>query len=156
MTSLTIVPMTPDDLSAVMAIETVSFTVPWTEEDFRAMLAQPQTVMLCAKNAEGTICGYVGYMGVMETGDILNVAVHPDFRRQNIGRLLMQAAHSDAAERGVEDMLLEVRESNLSAIALYQSLGFYEAGRRRRFYRNPSEDALVMLLDVEMSEKNIE
>lgn len=148
MTSLTIVPMTPDDLSAVMAIETVSFTVPWTEEDFRAMLAQPQTVMLCAKNAEGTICGYVGYMGVMETGDILNVAVHPDFRRQNIGRLLMQAAHSDAAERGVEDMLLEVRESNRAARNLYTALGYEEIAVRRNYYRKPLENAVIMRLHL--------
>ena len=70
--------------------------------------------------------------------------------------MLTEALCREARERALEQISLEVRESNLSAIALYQSLGFYEAGRRRRFYRNPSEDALVMLLDVEMREKNIE
>jgi len=137
-------PMTEADLAEVMAIEETSFSLPWTEEDFRAMLALPRNVVLIARTGEGVLCGYVCYMSVMEIGDIMNVAVHPDYRRQSIGRQLMQTAHRDASGHGVETMMLEVRESNLPARRLYAELGYEEISVRKNYYRKPLENAVIM------------
>ena len=149
-----IIQMAERHLVDVAELERLCFGEPWSVDALRLLLGDMALGYVC--EIDGRAVAYAGMMLVPGEGQVTNVAVHPDFRRRGMGRMLTEALCREARERALEQISLEVRESNLSAIALYQSLGFYEAGRRRRFYRNPSEDALVMLLDVEMSEKNIE
>ena len=90
------------------------------------------------------VLGYVGSQTVLDETDMMNVAVHPDHRRRGIARQLIDALIQALKERGSHSLTLEVRSSNAPAICLYNQLGFEEAGRRRNYYRNPKEDALIL------------
>ena len=79
-----------------------------------------------------------------ESCDISNIAVLPEYRRQGIGRFLLEGACDIAEKCGAESVSLEVRPSNVGALALYKSVGFEEVGLRKGFYRNPSEDGLIL------------
>ena len=146
--------MTKRHLADVAELERLCFGEPWSAEALCLLLGDMAIGFVC--EIDGRAVAYAGMMLVPGEGQVTNVAVHPDFRRRGMGRMLTEALCSEAKARALEQISLEVRESNASAISLYQSLGFYEAGRRRRFYCNPSEDALVMLRDVEEREENIE
>lgn len=90
------------------------------------------------------IIGYFLGQCVLDEMEILRIAVSPNYRRMGYGRLLLNAAHQKAIERGIVHCYLEVRESNNSAISLYKSFDFLQYGRRSRFYRQPDEDAILM------------
>ena len=94
------------------------------------------------------VLAYGGMLWAPDEGQITNIAVASDARRQGLGRAVLIALIQEARERNCELISLEVRESNTAAIALYESAGFLIAGRRKRFYRAPVEDALVMLLHL--------
>ena len=88
--------------------------------------------------------GYVGSQSSIDEADIMNVAVHPDFRRRGVAEALIIRLVSDLKERGIHALLLEVRVSNTPAITLYEKLGFSQVGRRKNYYHNPKEDALIL------------
>jgi [ribosomal protein S18]-alanine N-acetyltransferase len=98
--------------------------------------------------AAGTIAGYVVALDAADEGEILNLAVAPTARRHGLGRALVQQTVAVLSARGVEEVYLEVRESNGPARALYAAHGFKEVGRRRQYYRRPVEDAIVLRLDA--------
>ena len=75
---------------------------------------------------------------------MMNIATHPDYRRKGIGTALINALVDRLAKQGSHSLMLEVRTSNNSAISVYQKLGFFEVGRRKNYYRNPKEDALIL------------
>lgn len=129
------------DVAAIAAIERASFPDPWSEESFRSMLAHCSFV---AVDAAGVIVGYVFAVRVEDAGEILNVAVSPVHRQRGIGRRLVEHALDVLSQHGVAQVFLEVRESNAAARVLYEALGFESIGRRRRYYRRPLEDALVL------------
>lgn len=135
--------MTAAHVSSVAALEAVCFSDPWSENSVASELNNPLSLWVVAIKDE-TVVGYVGSQTVMGETDMMNVAVHPDHRRQGIARLLIE----DLAEKlkGLDShcLTLEVRVSNEPAIALYAELGFSEVGRRRNYYRNPKEDALIL------------
>ena len=91
-----------------------------------------------------TIAGYVVAWYVVDEGEVANLAVAPGARRQGIGSALLDAAVRESIQRGVSDLYLEVRESNLSARRLYATRGFEEVSRRKGYYRSPVEDALIL------------
>lgn len=91
---------------------------------------------------------YGGIICVLDEGQILNIATHPSHRRQGYGRKIMKTIIENAKEKGIAFITLEVRESNLSAISLYESLGFFNVGRLRGYYDSPKEDALILRLDL--------
>ena len=91
-----------------------------------------------------TVLGYVGSQTVLDSTDILNVAVSPDHQGCGIGRALLTELEQRLRQQGVTEVLLEVRPSNAPAIALYTSLGFIQVGRRPNYYLNPREDALIL------------
>jgi ribosomal-protein-alanine N-acetyltransferase len=138
----------PGDIAAVAEIERASFSDPWSEESFRSMLGNPQTLFLVARDAERVVVGYTAGVGVREDGEILNVAVAPGARRQGVGALLLDAAIAELSNRRVTRLYLEVRESNAAAIALYRSRGFRQVTSRRNYYRRPVENALVLTLEI--------
>lgn len=135
--------MTAEDIPAVYEIERQSFSLPWSEKSFRESLDLPHAIFLVAED-ETQILGYCGMYQVFHEGDITNIAVLPQYRGMGIGGSLLEAVIACAAERGIVDITLEVRESNIQAIHLYSRFGFENVGIRKNFYEKPREHAIVM------------
>jgi ribosomal-protein-alanine N-acetyltransferase len=141
-----IIRMSREHLSAVAEIEQISFSDPWSVESLELMLGE-QAMGLVALE-DGRLLGYVGMMCVLDEGQIINVATHPDARRRGVGRALMIAIEQSAKERGIVFLSLEVRESNAAARSLYSSLGWVECGIRKNFYSKPTENACIMTKSI--------
>ena len=141
-----IIRMSREHLSAVAEIEQISFSDPWSVESLELMLTEQASALVALE--DGRVLGYVGMMCVLDEGQIINVAVHPDARRRGVGRSLMEAAQTYAKERGIVFLSLEVRESNIAARSLYSSLGWEEQGIRKGFYSHPVENACVMTKSI--------
>jgi ribosomal-protein-alanine N-acetyltransferase len=131
-----------------VAIERRCFSDPWSETSFRDALDSPWSFGLVANSEQG-IAGYLIAREVAGTGEVLNLAVTPEFRRRGVARVLLRAGLKYFRKRRVEEVFLEVRESNRSAQSLYLSSGFRPVGQRAAYYRNPKEDALVLWLALE-------
>ena len=143
---MTIEKMSREHLSEVASIEEMSFSLPWSLESLELMLTDQASALVALE--DGRVLGYVGMMCVLDEGQIINVAVHPDARRRGVGRRLMEAAQTYAKERGIVFLSLEVRESNIAARSLYSSLGWEEQGIRKGFYSHPVENACVMTKSI--------
>ena len=141
-----IIRMSREHLLAVAEIEQISFSDPWSVESLELMLGE-QAMGLVALE-DGRLLGYVGMMCVLDEGQIINVATHPDSRRRGAGRALMIAIEQSAKERGIVFLSLEVRESNAAARSLYSSLGWVECGIRKNFYSKPTENACIMTKSI--------
>ena len=135
--------MTIDHVPAVAALEELCFSDPWSENSVSGELDNPLSVWLVAIE-EDALIGYIGSQTVMGETDMMNVAVHPNQRRRGVARKLIEALVQVVRNRESYCLTLEVRASNVPAIALYTDLGFMEVGRRRNYYRNPKEDALIL------------
>lgn len=135
--------MEEKDLDEVMQIEQSSFSVPWTRQDFKQSIEKPTAIyMVAVENLQ--IKGYCGLWGVVDEGQINNVAVSQQERGQNIGTRLLEALFEEGNQAGLNAYTLEVRVGNVPAIALYKKVGFEEAGIRKNYYTSPREDALIM------------
>jgi ribosomal-protein-alanine N-acetyltransferase len=146
----TIRPGLEDDISAVAAIEQDSFADPWSEMSFKELLTWRSAIFLVATRPDSEIIfGYVIGHAVADQAEILNLAVVASARRHGLGGALLDAAIEAVGERGAPEIFLDVRESNKPALGLYRSRRFAEVGRRKRYYRNPAEDALVLRRAVE-------
>ena len=139
--------MTAADLDEVMAIERASFLYPWSSRFFLQEL-QVQCARSILAEHDGRIVGYILFWLLPGAIDIHNVAVHAGFRRQGIARLLLARVISEARERCLDRVTLEVRRSNIPAQRLYESLGFIMTGIRRGYYSDDGEDALAMALEL--------
>ena len=137
------VPMREAHVAAVAEIEKLCFSDPWSENSVRYELTNPLSFWLVALEGD-RVAGYVGSQTVLDEADMMNIAVHPDFRRRGVAQSLVKALVADLKERNVHCLTLEVRTSNDPAICLYQKLGFAQVGRRPNYYRNPREDALIL------------
>ncbi len=140
---MTVREMNLDDLEQVMVIEKENFSEPWTETGFFSFLIRQDTLFLVAEES-GEIAGYCGLVMAPDEGDVTNVSVAKNRRRQGIGAMLVRELIRRAGENGVTKLYLEVRESNQAAIALYESLGFKKDGVRRDYYEEPRENAALM------------
>lgn len=150
MNSMQIVPFAQAHIREIAAIERACFTDPWTENGLQEELDNSCARFLTAVDENGAVAGYIGCHTVLDEGYITNVAVSPEYRRQGIGRQLVQAL----LER-VHDLAfvtLEVRVSNEAAIRLYQGCGFQPVGTRKKFYRHPEEDALLMTATLQATQ----
>lgn len=137
--------MSPSDLQEIMRIEKTSFAYPWSSRFFLQELSVPCSRSLLAVTNSTTI-GYIIYWFLATEIDIHNFAVDPAYRRQGIGRFLLQAVIDEAKNHGLSRVTLEVRKSNEPAQRLYQSVGFTIEGVRRGYYSDDGEDALAMAL----------
>ncbi len=134
-----------EDLEAVLEIEEASFPTPWSRNSFLYELTENQrAIYLVAKNEFNKVVGYIGMWVVFDEGHITNLAAHPLYRRQGVGRILLNELVAVARRNGVQYLTLEVRRSNLSAQDLYQKIGFVHMGVRRKYYLDNREDALIM------------
>lgn len=136
--------MQAEDADEVAAIESRTFSQPWSKQGFLDSLALEHAVFLVAEE-DNRVLGYIGMYVSLDEGEITNVAVDSDARCRGIGAMLVEAMKKEARLRGVTQIVLEVRVSNESAIRLYERNGFVNQGIRKGFYDMPKEDAYIML-----------
>lgn len=135
------------DIPHIAELELECFSAPWSENALLETMKQENSVFLVAE-CDGEVLGYVGSYHAAGEGYITNIAVSADMRRKGVGRTLICALKEKAKEYAFSFLTLEVRVGNLPAIALYESLGFENLGRRPRFYSNPVEDAYIMTWNI--------
>ncbi len=166
-----VLPMTEDDLDAVMAIEEMAFSLPWSARAYRyelkendaahlfvvrprpssALSSAPVRLLGRLRHRLGRVpihrmplLGYACLWMVVDEAHISTIAVHPEWRRRGIGSLLLDTLLRHAQDQEAQVVTLEVRVSNTAAQALYATWGFQAVGRRRRYYSDTGEDALIM------------
>lgn len=151
MPSWSLEPLAPADLDEVLAIERLSFSTPWSRGAFLYEMRQnPAARCWVARGAPPgpAVLAYLCLWEIPPEIHITNVAVHPELRRQGIARALLAAILEDARRRGLTLALLEVRPNNAEALGLYEGLGFQIVGRRKGYYFDTGEDALLMQADL--------
>jgi ribosomal-protein-alanine N-acetyltransferase len=136
-------PLSYGDLPSVISIERRSFPTPWSLAMFVLELSKPDGICLAVEGEEGLI-GYLVCARYDEVLHLMNVAIAPEHRRRGIARALIARLFEEAGPNA--RFTLEVRVSNRAAIAMYENFGFRSAGRRRRYYHDNGEDALIMWL----------
>ena len=137
---------TIDDAQAIYAIEQQSFSVPWSLDSIEIeLLNEDKKLYYVVEDANGVV-GYAGAWLVYDEGQITNIAIRPSARRQGFGAKLTCALIEECFKRGMHEIFLEVRISNLSALSLYRQLGFTVKGMRKNYYSEPKEDAYIMSL----------
>ncbi|MBQ8357396.1 MAG: ribosomal protein S18-alanine N-acetyltransferase [Clostridia bacterium] len=139
--------LTSDLLLSVAALEQAVFAHPWSARALELLCGDTAFGFACTAKG-GEVIAYGGMLTVLDEGQITNVATHPDHRRQGLAGQVLAALLGEARARGLSFVTLEVRVSNVPAIALYQKFGFAIVGRRPRFYAHPTEDALIMRCDL--------
>jgi [ribosomal protein S18]-alanine N-acetyltransferase len=137
-----------EHLPSILRIERESFSDPWSEDAFLGMIDSPLALLSVALDDDDRVIGYAAATGAWEDGELLNIAVDASARGKGIGGALLDWAIEALREQLVDRVFLEVRESNVAAIALYQSRGFAEVSVRRNYYRGPVENAMVLKLEL--------
>ena len=130
-------------IAQIANLEKLCFSDPWSEKSISSELVNPLSLWIVAMHGD-QVTGYVGSQSVMGWSDMMNLAVHPDYRRMGIAEKLIEHLIAGLKDKDVTCLTLEVRASNEPAIALYTKLGFAEVGRRPGYYHNPKEDALIL------------
>jgi len=133
-----------NQLSAAVHLDHLCFGGFWTLEGYDRELESPNSDLLALTAAGGTLIGLGCLWAILEEAHITLLTIHPDYRQQGLGQAVLLGLLSTARRRGLERSTLEVRVSNAAAIALYEKFGFQTAGRRRRYYTRPEEDALIL------------
>jgi ribosomal-protein-alanine N-acetyltransferase len=142
-----LVPLSAEHLQSIMVIEKACFSEPWSKEDFQKLVDDPRAICLAALYNDRVV-GYSCAWIVIETAELGNLAVAPEYQRLSVGRRLLEETIRLCASRRAGAVFLEVRRSNSRAISLYEGYGFRKIGVRRRYYSNPVEDALVLKLGL--------
>ena len=137
-------PMVESDLDAIMEIEPHIYSHPWSRGNFSDSLVSGYSAWVLLDGAK--IIGYALMMMVLDEAHLLNLSVAKTYQKQGLGRLLLEHMIAIAKKHAAANMFLEVRPSNISAIALYENIGFNEMAIRRGYYpaHNGREDAVLM------------
>ena len=139
--------MTEKHVAQVAELEKFCFgSAAWSEKSIASELNNALSLWIVAVEEE-KVLGYVGSQTVMGETDMMNIAVHPDYRRQGIDEALVVSLVEALKEKGNHSLMLEVRTSNEPARKLYEKLGFTQVGLRKNYYRNPREDACILRLE---------
>lgn len=149
MASPSLDPMHARDLDEVVAIERASFTLPWSRGAFLYEMEQNRVARCWVIRADERVVGYVCLWEIGDEVHVTNIAIRPESRRRGLGRTLLANVLEDARHRQLRVVGLEVRPSNQEALGLYESFGFKVVGRRKGYYYDTGEDALVMELRLE-------
>lgn len=131
------------DLEAIAFLEEQTFSDAWTLKSIQDTFQQSQAFIVTAES-DGKVAGYCIVYFVLDEGEIARVAVENSYRRQGVGRSIIEQVEKVCQEKGIIRLMLDVREGNDSARQFYQSLGFEEDGIRKSFYSLPEEDAVLM------------
>ena len=143
--NIKIVPMNADHLEELEKLERLCFSRPWSRKMLAEELENQCAAFLVAQDGDtGKVVGYAGLLAVADEGYITNVAVFPEYRRRGVAAQLLSVFENFARGSHLAFLTLEVRPSNTAAIALYESFGFQQAGRRKNYYDLPKEDALIL------------
>jgi ribosomal-protein-alanine N-acetyltransferase len=132
--------MDAESAKCAAELEKLCFSEPWSE---KAILEEAERGYFIAAYIGGSFAGYAGMTCVLDERDVCNIATVPEFRGMGVGKALTLALIESARETGASVVMLEVRESNAAAIALYEKAGFTLVGKRKNFYALPREDALL-------------
>lgn len=140
-----------NDLDEVMVIEEISFETPWSRRAYsheveNNRLAHLWVTEIVTPAGHKRVVGMIVMWLILDEAHIANLAVHPDYRRRGYAKSMICTAFVEALSRGAKSITLEVREGNLAAQSLYQSFGLEVVGRRRKYYKDSGEDALIMTL----------
>jgi ribosomal-protein-alanine N-acetyltransferase len=127
----------------VAELEKLCFSDPWSEQSIASELDNVLALWYVALE-DDRVVGYIGSQTVCGETDVMNIAVHPDYRRQGIGQILIEELIREVKNLGSISLTLEVRSSNAPAVSLYEKLGFSQVGLRKNYYRNPKEDAYIL------------
>lgn len=136
------------DLATIVEIENISFSTPWSSYSFKKEIYKPYSIPKVAV-INNRIVGYICVERIIDEAHILNLAVHPDFRKMGIGSLLVSNILDELRTTGCRYVYLEVRASNVAAKKLYERFGFEVVGIRKHYYIRPEEDAYVMMLELD-------
>ena len=145
MTDITIRTLRDEDIPELTKIESESFSMPWSADDFRHLLEVSDAIYLVAVS-DGAVLGSAGMRIICGEGNIDNVVVRQSARGQGIGTGLIMSLLAEGRRNGANAFTLEVRKSNTPAIKLYENAGFESAGIRPNFYERPTEDAIIYWL----------
>jgi len=149
--SFSISGMSVDDIPGVLVIENVSFPTPWSESAFRyELLENPYASLFVAKTRDTVeVIAFACAWIVDQEMKINNIAVHPEYRTRGVGTRFLKFLLEYASSQGCREVTLEVRPSNEVALHLYQQAGFVPVGRRKQYYTDTHEDAIVMWRRIE-------
>ena len=139
--------LTTEHTQGVYDILAECFSTPWSLDIIKVLLQSENAVCFGAFDGD-VLAGYVCLEWVLDEGSLTDIATSPEQRKKGIAKALMQALLSEAEQRGLQFVTLEVRESNQPAINLYRSFGFDDVGKRPRYYKDPVEDALLMTKNI--------
>lgn len=134
-------------LAPLAELERAAFHTPWSENALQLLCTEQAFAFVCMDGARAA--AYGGMLCVAGEGQVTNVATHPDYRRRGLAAAVLDAMLREARARALFEVTLEVRESNVGAIALYEKFGFVTVGKRPRFYTHPTETALIMALALD-------
>lgn len=140
--------MTLEDIPQVVAIDQVSFSLPWPERSFRFEVTDNPASRAWVAEIDGRVAGMIIAWLLVDEAHIATIATHPDHRRQSIASRLLIHTLQSLKDEGADHSVLEVRESNTAAQEMYRKFGFVESGRRQRYYRDNEEDAIVMSMNL--------
>lgn len=142
-------PMNEEDLEQILFIEQKSFVEAWSRKLFTETLAFPLSRNYVLESSSKKILGYANFYVVQHEAHMLNIAIHPDCRKQGLASTLLGESLRELSRQGIREFFLEVREGNGDAIGLYRKFGFDFIGRRKKYYVETNEDALVMRLQLD-------
>lgn len=145
--SLLIRKMQLEDVEQVVAIDDASFSLPWPPRSFHFELMENPASRSWVAELNGQVVAMIVAWLIVDEIHIATIATHNDFRRQGIGEKLLRHTLQSAKEEGAVTSFLEVRDSNVFARSMYDKFGFVEVGRRKHYYKDNDEDAILMLLD---------
>ena len=137
-------PANENDIKTLTEIDEICFSSPWSEKSFTDEIVNNKIAMYLVAEVDSKVVGYAGLWVILEEGHITNVAVHPDFRGKGLAKKLLTELLATAEEAGANIYTLEVRATNESAIALYESFNFKSVGLRKKYYEDNGEDAVIM------------
>ncbi|MBE6542159.1 MAG: ribosomal-protein-alanine N-acetyltransferase [Ruminococcaceae bacterium] len=143
-----IVDATPDMIPEIIEIESSSFSVPWSEKSFTDALNSERISVRVAVDESGTVLGFICFLIIDEEAELLNIAVSLRSRNKGIGSSLLEYMMDVMNSADVKRVFLEVRESNIPARYLYEKFGFAIIGKRKNYYSNPTENAILMQKNI--------
>jgi len=144
--NLVIRKMAVEDVPAVAALDQISFSLPWPERSFHFEVTSNPASRCWVAEADGRIVGMIVAWLFVDEVHIATITTHPDFRKQGIGQKLLVHTLRYTHAEGAVTSFLEVRESNLAAQEMYRKFGYENTGRRKRYYKDNDEDAILMTL----------
>ena len=148
MRDIEIIPIEVSHIDEVVEIENLSFSLPWSRNSFMEEITKNKYARYLTAKIGEKVVGYAGMWKIIDEGHITNIAVHPEYRSQGVGKALLESIIRLAKSEKILRITLEVRKSNIIAQALYLKYGFKVEGIRYNYYEDNGEDALIMWADI--------